>query len=123
MGRLGPRMDGLAQILTTVATRDEALALAHEAVDEGAVACVQILGPITSVYRWDGHVQEESEFLLLVKVPTEGAEAAAGFLRARHPYDVPEIAVHRADVVDPAYLAWAIEVTAGQESEAVPDKE
>ncbi|MEX2458613.1 MAG: divalent-cation tolerance protein CutA [Actinomycetota bacterium] len=110
-------MEGLAQIVTTVSTRDEALALAHEAVDAGAAACVQILGPITSVYRWEGHVQEQSEFLLLAKAPGERSEALAAFLAERHPFDTPEVAVYEAGWVDPRYLAWAAEVTAVQESE------
>lgn len=113
-------MDGLVQVVTTVSTRDEALALAHEAVDARAAACVQILGPITSVYRWEGHVQEESEYLLLAKVPRELGDALAAFLADRHPFEVPEIAVHAADAVDPRYLAWATEVTSGQETKPPP---
>jgi periplasmic divalent cation tolerance protein len=110
-------MEGLVQVVTTVSTRDEALALAHDAVEARAAACVQILGPITSVYRWEGHVQEESEYLLLAKVPRELGEALAAFLAERHPFDTPEIAVHAAESVDPRYLAWATEVTSVQESE------
>ena len=104
------------QVVTTVSTRDEALALAHEAVDARAAACVQILGPITSVYRWEGNVQEESEYLLLAKAPRALGEALAAFLADRHPFEVPEIAVLAADSVDPRYLAWATEVTSVQES-------
>lgn len=116
-------MQGLSQVLTAVATRDQALALAHEAVDARVAACVQIVGPVTSVYRWEDAVQEESELLLLMKVPTGRAGALAEFVRARHPYDTPEIAVHAGDVVDDRYLAWAIEVTGGQESGASAAKE
>jgi periplasmic divalent cation tolerance protein len=116
-------MDGLVQVLTTVSTRDEALALAHDAVDAQVAACVQVLGPVTSVYRWDGHVQEEPEFLLLCKAPSARAGALRAFLAEHHPYEVPEIALYEAGAVDPRYLAWATEVTSGQESDPPAAKE
>ena len=97
----------LVQLLTTVDDRSGALELARAAVTEGTAACVQILGPITSVYRWEGKVEEAEEFLLLMKVPADRLERLAGFVRERHPYDTPELTAVPSDWVDQRYLDWA----------------
>ncbi len=70
-------------------------------------ACVQIIGPITSVFRWQGSVEEAEEFLCLFKSPAERLERLAAFVRERHPYDTPELTAVRSEFVDERYLAWA----------------
>jgi periplasmic divalent cation tolerance protein len=97
----------LAQLVTTVPSRDEALALAREVVDQRMAACVQVVGPITSVYRWEGRVEEEQEFLCLMKAPSDRMPALVSFVRERHPYDTPEITTVESLFVDESYLAWA----------------
>lgn len=104
-------MSELVHLLTTVESKDDALALAHAAVEARLAACVQILGPITSVYRWQGVVQEASEFLCLLKVTSDGLDGLVSFVRDRHPYDTPELTAIPATFVDPRYLTWATEVT------------
>jgi periplasmic divalent cation tolerance protein len=119
-------MPGLVQIVTTVATLEDALSLARAAVGARLAACVQVLGPITSVYRWEGDVREKEEFLCLLKGPAGSAEPLMSFVRTAHPYDTPELTGITSDLVDPAYLAWATEVTgpaARQESGPPPAKE
>jgi periplasmic divalent cation tolerance protein len=100
-------MAELAQLLTTVETRQQALELAHGVVAERLAACAQIIGPITSVYRWEGRIVEADEFLLLMKVPAAGVESLADFVRVRHPYDTPEITTVASSFVDHRYLSWA----------------
>ena len=100
-------MGKLVQLLTTVENRDQAGELARGAVDGHKAACVQIIGPITSVYRWQGVLREDEEFLCLFKVPREGLEALIGFVRERHSYDTPEIVAVDSLFVDEPYLAWA----------------
>lgn len=102
----------LVQLFTTLESRDEALALGREAVDARAAACVQVIGPITSVYRWEGEVEETEEFLCLMKVPSEGLERLVQFVRDRHPYDTPELTAVDSAFVDERYLAWARSETA-----------
>jgi periplasmic divalent cation tolerance protein len=104
---------GLVQLITTVGSREEAVALGHAAVDQRAAACVQLLGPITSVYRWEGTVREDQEFLCLLKVPAERVERLIQFVRGRHPYDTPELTVVSSEFVDQRYLAWAEAETVG----------
>ncbi len=102
---------GLVQLFTTVETRDQALALARAAVDAKVAACVQIIGPITSVYRWEGRIEEAQEFLLLMKTPQDALASLMDFVRSRHPYDTPELTAVESTGVDERYLAWASEVT------------
>jgi periplasmic divalent cation tolerance protein len=104
-------MSELVQLLTTVEREEDALALARAAIEARAAACVQILGPIISVYRWRGTVEEASEFLCLLKVPAEGLEGLVSFVRDRHPYDTPELTAIGSSFVDDGYLRWARKVT------------
>ena len=98
---------GLAQVLTTVSSKEEALRLARQAVEDRVAACVQIVGPITSVYRWQGDLHEDEEFLCLMKVPERRADALASWVREHHPYDTPEITAVTGAFVDERYLHWA----------------
>jgi len=117
-------LNPLAHVLTTVSSREHALALAHAAVEARVAACVQILGPITSVYRWEGDVREEAEVLCFFKAPSERADALIAFVRDHHPYETPEITTVSSDFVDPRYLAWTVEVTGpGQDSDTPLAKE
>lgn len=102
----------LVQLITTIQSREQALELGHEAVEARAAACVQTIGPITSVYRWQDEIEETEEFLCLMKVPREGIERLVQFVRDRHPYDTPEITVVESSFVDERYLAWARSETA-----------
>jgi periplasmic divalent cation tolerance protein len=112
------RRPGLSQLITTVETREQALELAHAVVDGRVAACVQILGPITSVYRWEGRVEQAEEFLLLMKAPSERLMLLSRFVRERHPYDTPEVTAVESSFVDARYLAWTREVTATTPNES-----
>jgi periplasmic divalent cation tolerance protein len=101
----------LVQLITTLETKEQALELAGAAVDARVAACVQIVGPITSVYRWQGKVERSEEFLCLLKAPLEGLDALTAFVRDRHPYDTPEITAVESLFVDDRYMAWATEET------------
>ena len=101
----------LVQLITTVDAKESALQLARAAVQERMAACVQIVGPITSVYRWMGEIEEATEFLLVMKTPAGGLERLTSFVRDRHPYDTPELTAVGSTFVDERYLAWVLEVT------------
>ena len=102
----------LVQLLTTVASREAATELAREAVEAGVAACVQVLGPLVSVYRWRGSLEETEEFLCLMKTPEEALERLVAFVRDRHGYETPELTALRSMYVDDAYLQWARTETA-----------
>ncbi len=81
---------GLIAALTTVGTREQADTLAHDLVERGLAACVQ-LQAIESVYRWQGQVQQEPEWRLLIKsTQARWAELQAAIL-AQHPYELPAL--------------------------------
>lgn len=97
----------LVQLVTTFGDRDGAVEVARGAIEARVAACVQVIGPITSVYRWEGGVNEEEEFLCLMKVPSEALGALVSFVRERHPYDTPELTALPCSFVEDRYLAWA----------------
>ena len=92
-------------VTTTVAKRQDARRLAHLAVDAKLAACVQIT-PIHSVYRWRGKVESADELLLTAKTRASRVPGLIRLIRANHPYELPEILVHKVDGGLPAYLAW-----------------
>lgn len=99
----------LVQLLTTFADREAALAVARAAVEARVAACGQLIGPITSVYRWEQAIRQEEEYMCVMKVPSESLEALTAFVRDRHPYDTPELTALPSTYVDERYLAWARE--------------
>jgi periplasmic divalent cation tolerance protein len=101
----------LVQLLTTMSDPDGARSLARELVERRLAACVQLIGPITSVYRWNGELQEESETLCLMKVPANGLDELASYVRERHPYDTPELTALPSSFADDRYLRWVIAET------------
>jgi periplasmic divalent cation tolerance protein len=92
-------------VMTTVSTRDQALALAREMVERGLAACAQITA-IESVYRWKGGVEHEAEFRLLLKTRADGYAALEAALRERHPYELPAIHAVATARAEPAYAEW-----------------
>lgn len=80
----------LLAVFTTVATREDAQALAGALVESGHVACAQV-SAIDSVYRWQGAVQHEPEFRVLLKTTADRYDAVEAAIRARHPYTLPAI--------------------------------
>jgi len=84
-------------------------------VQERVAACVNILAPCASVYRWQGSVQHAEEFPLLIKTTREAYAALEAAIRARHPYELPEIVAVPIEHGLPAYLDWvAAETTPSQ---------
>lgn len=92
-------------LLSTCAPGD-AERLARMLVEGNHAACVNILPQVTSVYRWQGKVEQETESLLVVKCPREKAEAAAAQLVKEHPYELPEVVALNVDGGNRAYLDW-----------------
>ena len=79
--------------------------LAAKAVSSSQAACANLLGPLHSLYEWEGEVREETEWLLLLKTAPERAEALSSDLEEWHPYECP--AILRLDAEsNPAFAAW-----------------
>jgi periplasmic divalent cation tolerance protein len=91
---------------TTTATMEDARKIAAQLVEERLAACVQIVEPITSVYRWQGAVEEERELLLLIKSTEDLIPRIAELLDRIHPYEVPELIATPIIGGSAAYLSW-----------------
>jgi len=91
--------------LTTVATHAQAQALAQHLVAQRLAACVQ-LQAIESVYRWDGAVQQDAEWRLLIKTTDTAWPALQAAVLAQHPYDTPALLAWPADRASEAFAAW-----------------
>jgi periplasmic divalent cation tolerance protein len=105
----------LQAVCTTVATLDEARAMAHRLVQRRLAACVQ-LSPIESIYRWDDAVQQEPEVRLLCKTTAAGAPALHAAIRALHPYAVPAIFAVDINDAHPPFAQWVAEQTGGEQA-------
>ncbi len=83
-------MTKILLVLTTVATQADAQVLARSMVEQRLAACAHIEA-IDSVYRWQGAVQQEGEWRLLLKTTAARYPALEAALRAQHPYELPAI--------------------------------
>ncbi|MDR2030898.1 MAG: divalent-cation tolerance protein CutA [Azoarcus sp.] len=98
--------DEVLVVLTTLPDEAGARALAARLVEERLAACVNVLAPCMSVYRWRGAVECAGETPLFIKTTRARYPALAAALRAAHPYELPEvIAVPVTDGLA-GYLAW-----------------
>lgn len=94
-----------ALVLTTLGADADALAIARSLVEEKLAACVNVLPAMTSVYRWQGAVQQDREQQIIMKTTAELIPALETRLRELHPYELPEFLVIPANG-SAAYLAW-----------------
>lgn len=102
-------------VLTTVADKDAAGRLAQRLVERRLAACVNIIGPIRSIYRWHGQVQDDVEFLLLIKTTAECAARLRTTLKSVHPYELPECVEIDVEGGSAEYLAWIAAEASGEE--------
>lgn len=99
-------------VLTNLPDRAAAEKLAASLIEQRVAACVNILAPCRSVYRWQGAVQNDEEHPMLIKTTTERYAALEAAIRAAHPYDLPEIVALPIERGLPAYLNWIATETA-----------
>ncbi|HUN69666.1 MAG TPA: divalent-cation tolerance protein CutA [Burkholderiales bacterium] len=93
-------------VLTNLPDRAAAERLADALIEKRVAACVNILAPCRSVYRWKGAVQHDEEHPLLIKTTSERYLALEAAIRAAHPYELPEIVAVPIERGLPEYLAW-----------------
>ena len=96
-------------VLTTLGAGADAAALARTLVEERLAACVNIGAPMTSVFRWQGAIEEDREQALVIKTTGDRLVELETRLRALHPYDLPEFLVLSASGGSSAYLDWVRE--------------
>ena len=93
-------------VLSTLPTEQDPLALARVLVEEHLAACVNVLPPMQSVYRWEGKIERATEHQLVMKTTGARVEALKARLTDLHPYDVPEILVLSVADGGADYLQW-----------------
>jgi periplasmic divalent cation tolerance protein len=96
-------------VTTTTSRKDEAETLAAELVSRRLAACVQLVGPITSIFHWQGKVEHSEEWLCQIKTRRDKYAELEAVLKQLHPYDVPEIIATPAAAVSESYSAWLSE--------------
>jgi len=99
-------MTGKQIVLCAVGSEEEARKIGHNLVERRLAACVNIVPQITSIYQWQGKVEECGEWLLLIKTSAEVFGSVQAVIRELHSYELPEcMAVDIADG-SPEYLKW-----------------
>lgn len=108
--------------LTTLASREEGERLAETLVEEQLAACVNVLGPVASIYRWEDQVTRDEEVLLLLKTTAMGIAPLHARVLELHPYDTPEFLAFEVDAGSAGYLDWVVDsvVPPGPDDEAEP---
>jgi periplasmic divalent cation tolerance protein len=99
-------MTDCVQVLTTAGSEEEAGRIASVLVEKRLVACVQVVGPITSRYRWQGAIEAEQEWQCLAKTTGAAYEAIEAAIREVHSYDEPEIIATPIVAGSAGYLEW-----------------
>ena len=104
-------MSDVVVVLTTVPDGEKGEAIARALVEERLAACVNLFAPMTSIYRWRGAIERETEQQLLIKTPRGRVPALQARLAALHPYDVPEFLVLSVADSSSAYFEWVVNET------------
>jgi len=99
-------MDRYIQVITTVSKKSDAEKIAKSLIDKRFAACVQIIGPIKSIYRWKGKIETAKEFVCVIKTRKNLYKKVEKRIKELHPYEVPEIIAMPIVAVDKDYLKW-----------------
>ncbi len=94
------------QVVTTVATAAEAERIASGLLEARLAACVQIVGPLTSMYWWQGKIDRAGEYQCLIKSRADRFQQVAEAISGLHPYEVPEIIALPLTAISQGYQQW-----------------
>ncbi len=93
-------------VLTTAGSEEEARKIARHLVAHRLAACVNIVPKVTSVYRWQGQVEEASEWFLMVKTTQSAFAEVREAIAHLHSYELPECVCLSVEDGSPDYLQW-----------------
>ena len=102
----------VVSVYAVFANAEEAERIGRIAVEERLAACVNILGPVRSIYRWQGAVESADEVAVIFKTSNAKVDALITRIAALHSYDVPCIAAWPIDKILASYAAWVEDSTA-----------
>jgi len=98
-------------VLVTCGSEEEALKIANALVEEHLAACANVISPIRSIYRWEGKIWDEKEWLLIIKTQKQRFGELEKKVKSLHSYSVPEIVSLPILEGSPSYLNWLEEMT------------
>lgn len=107
-------MTSARMVFTTIGLTDAAEKLAGQLVERRLAACVNIVGPIRSMYRWQQETHNEQEYLLIIKTTVEHVAQIGAAFNQLHPYELPECVEVAVNGGSDAYLAWLAAEVSGQ---------
>ncbi|MCP4338942.1 MAG: divalent-cation tolerance protein CutA [Desulfobulbaceae bacterium] len=99
-------MKRIVIVSTTLENKEDAERLARLLLEGKMIACAQISGPITSLYRWEGVVNSATEFTLSLKTTPQFTEKVKTLLNREHPYDLPEMIIQESVNSSSDYSQW-----------------
>ena len=98
-------------IFVTTESEEQAVQIARTLVAERLAACVNIVGPVRSIYRWRNEVKDDREYLLIIKTRALLYMKVEARVREMHTYEVPEVLALNADRGSPPYIQWMLDST------------
>lgn len=98
----------------TASSEEQAASIARALVGDRLAACVNIIGPVRSIYRWRDAVEDDREFLLVIKTRAALYLKVERRVRQMHTYEVPEVISLPLDRGSPPYLKWILDSTAAR---------
>lgn len=98
-------------LYVTTGSRDEALTIGRTVVEEQLAACANVLPAMTSIYRWQGAIEQADESVLLLKTRAELADQVTGRVVALHSYECPCVVSLPIEAGNPPYLQWISDET------------
>jgi periplasmic divalent cation tolerance protein len=113
-------MTGAIQVITTIGSKEQADSLATELVARRVAGCVQVFGPISSTYHWQGEIETSAEWVCTIKSLASKYDSLEAAILELHPYDVPEILAVEVVAGHRGYLNWlAEEINRGPEQRTI----
>ena len=98
-------------VLVTCGSEEEALNISRALVEEQLAACVNLISPVRSIYRWEGKIWDEKEWLLIIKAQRKRFDELEKKVKSLHSYSVPEIIALPIIAGSSSYLDWLAEMT------------
>ncbi|PYT04614.1 MAG: divalent-cation tolerance protein CutA [Acidobacteria bacterium] len=103
-------------VFVTTTDNEEAASIAEALVSERLAACVNILGPVESVYRWEGKITRDREALMIIKTTDQRYPDLELRVKALHSYTTPEVLAFRIEQGSADYLTWIRDSTAAEKT-------
>jgi periplasmic divalent cation tolerance protein len=100
-------------LYSTFPNKEKALSVADALLDARLIACANIIDGVTSIYRWEGHVQQESEVIMMAKTAADNVPRALEKIQMLHPYQLPCITAYEVDGGFTPFLQWVADETTG----------